>query len=126
MATQAPKLARSTSPGGIRGVGSNTRDAAHIIDALGTRLTRRTSAYAATCAALVQLSGARADADAVAEMLTVPDDDPTDLEALDAVWEEAEVTFGPDPNAGCPQVRDMLAAMDKPSLRAMDARHVTE
>ncbi len=39
-------------------------------------------------------------------------DRPTDLDALDAVWEEAEVTFGPDPNAGCPQVRDMLAGMD--------------
>jgi nitrate reductase delta subunit len=35
--------------------------------------------------------------------------------ALDAVWEETEVTFGPDPNAGCPQVRDMLALMDTPA-----------
>ncbi len=26
----------------------------------------------------------------------------------------SEVTFGPDPNAGCPQVRDMLAQMDTP------------
>ena len=34
------------------------------------------------------------------------------LEALDAVYEEAQVTFGPDPNAGCPQVRDMLAKID--------------
>ena len=24
-------------------------------------------------------------------------------------------TFGPDPNAGCPQVRDMLALMDTPA-----------
>ena len=37
-----------------------------------------------------------------------------DLEALDEVWEESEVTFGPDPNAGCPQVRDMLSTMDTP------------
>ena len=35
-------------------------------------------------------------------------------EALDQVWEESEVIFGPDPNAGCPQVRDMLANMDTP------------
>jgi len=96
-------------------------DAAHIIDALGTRLTRRTSAYAAACAALVQLSGVRADAEAVAEMLTVPDDDPTDLDALDAVWEETEVTFGPDPGAGCPQVRDMLAGMDRPATKSKPA-----
>ena len=87
-------------------------DAAHIIEALGTRLTRRESGYACIFRALSQLASARADAEALAGMLAQPEDDPTDLEALDAVWEETEVTFGPDPNAGCPQVRDMLAAMD--------------
>ncbi len=90
-------------------------DAAHIFDALATRLVRRTSGYDAAFAALSQLAGARADIEAVAHMLAQPDDDPTDLTALDAVWEETEVTFGPDPNAGCPQVRDMLALMDKPA-----------
>jgi len=90
-------------------------DAAHIFDALITRLARRESGYGAVFAALSQLAGAQSDADAVAGMLAEPDDDPTDLEALDAVWEETEVTFGPDPNAGCPQVRDMLALMDKPT-----------
>jgi nitrate reductase delta subunit len=93
-------------------------DAAHILDALAARLVRRESGYAAAFAALSQLAGAQADTDAVAEMLAQPDDDPTDLTALDAVWEETEVTFGPDPNAGCPQVRDMLALMDKPALKA--------
>lgn len=90
-------------------------DAAHIFDALATRLVRRGSGYDAAFAALSQLAGAEVDADAVAGMLAQPDDDPTDLAALDAVWEETEVTFGPDPNAGCPQVRDMLALMDKPT-----------
>ena len=93
-------------------------DAAHILDALAARLVRRESGYAAAFAALSQLAGAQADTDAVAEMLAQPDDDPTDLTALDSVWEETEVTFGPDPNAGCPQVRDMLALMDKPALKA--------
>jgi nitrate reductase molybdenum cofactor assembly chaperone NarJ/NarW len=90
-------------------------DAAHIFDALATRLVRRNSRYDAVFAALSQLAGAQADTEAVAGMLAQPDDDPTDLTALDAVWEETEVTFGPDPNAGCPQVRDMLALMDKPA-----------
>ena len=90
-------------------------DAAHILDALATRLVRRESAYDAAFAALFQLAGAQSDTEAVAGMLAQPDDDPTDLTALDAVWEETEVTFGPDPNAGCPQVRDMLALMDKPA-----------
>jgi nitrate reductase delta subunit len=90
-------------------------DAAHIFDALGTRLVRRESRYDAAFAALSQLANGQVDVDALAGMLAQPDDDPTDLEALDAVWEETEVTFGPDPNAGCPQVRDMLALMDAPA-----------
>ncbi len=87
-------------------------DAGHIFEALSTRLTRRESSYAAVFAALLQLAGVRADREAVAELLAEPDTDPEDLEALDAVWEESEVRFGPDPNAGCPQVRGMLARMD--------------
>ena len=89
-------------------------DAAHIFTAIAERLVRRESPYAAVFTGLVQLSGGEANTEAVAEMLAQPDDDPTDLEALDEVWEESEVLFGPDPNAGCPQARDMLANMDVP------------
>jgi nitrate reductase delta subunit len=95
-------------------------DAAHILEAVSARLVRRESGYAAAFAALLQLSGVSADSEAVADMLAQPDDDPTDLAALDAVWEETEVTFGPDPNAGCPQVRDMLAAMDTPAPKPLN------
>lgn len=101
-------------------------DAAHIFDALATRLVRRTSGYAAAFAALSRLAGAQADAEAVAGMLAQPDDDPTDLTALDAVWPETEVTFGPDPNAGCPQVRDMLAGMDRPVTPAPPHQQAAE
>lgn len=89
-------------------------DAAHIFAALAERLTRRDSPYAAVFEALGQLARRTADPGAVAELLEQPDDDPTDLAALDAVWDETQVTFGPDPNAGCPQVRDLLARMDTP------------
>ena len=89
-------------------------DAAHIFEALSTRLVRRESPYGAVFTSLLQLAGAKPDQEAVAEMLAQPDDDPTDLEALDEVWEESEVLFGPDPNAGCPQAREMLAQMDLP------------
>jgi nitrate reductase delta subunit len=102
------------------------QDAAHILAAIGERLTRRDSLYAPLFPALVQLAHTQADSDAVAELLAEPDDDPTDLEALDAVWEEAEVTFGPDPNAGCPQVRDMLAQMDPKSPSPDRASHAAE
>lgn len=100
-------------------------DAAHILEALNARLCRRQSAYGAVFAALLQLSGATADKAAVAELLEEPEVDPDDLEALDKVWEDAEVRFGPDPNAGCPQVRDMLARMDQPAPSST-ARHAAE
>ncbi|MEO1139318.1 MAG: nitrate reductase molybdenum cofactor assembly chaperone [Pseudomonadota bacterium] len=100
-------------------------DAAHIFEALNARLARRDSPYSAVFASLIQLAGAKADKDAVAEMLAQPDDDPTDLEALDEVWEESEVLFGPDPNAGCPQAREMLAQMDMP-INPPPAHHAAE
>ncbi len=101
-------------------------DAAHIFAALSERLARRESPYSAVFDALGQLSLAKPDAEAVTQLLGQPDDDPTDLDALDAVWDEAQVTFGPDPNAGCPQVRDMLANMDTPRTPAPKPRHAAE
>jgi len=89
-------------------------DAAHIFEALSRRLTRRESIYAPVFAALRQLSGAKPGQEALEELLAEPEDDPEDLDALDAVWEETEVTFGPDPNGGCPQVRELLSRIDTP------------
>lgn len=93
-------------------------DAAHILEALNNRLIRRESSYSAVFSALLQLSGVEADKAAVAELLSQPDVNPDDLTSLDKVWEESEVHFGPDPNAGCPQVRDMLARIDEPRKHA--------
>lgn len=89
-------------------------DAAQIFAALNERLIRRESPYAAVFVALGQMAGVQVDGASIAEMLALPDDDPNDLDALDEVWEDSEVLFGPDPNAGCPQVRDMLGRMDTP------------
>jgi len=88
------------------------QDAAHILAALAGRLERRDTPYAAALRALLVLAAARPDHEAVDGILSRADDDPGDLAALDAAWEESEVTFGPDPSAGCPQVRGMLARMD--------------
>ncbi len=103
-------------------------DAAHILEALSQRLIRRESPYAAVFTALLQLAQVSADKAVVSGLLEQPEDDPDDLEALDEIWEESEVTFGPDPNGGCPQVRDMLAQMDTPINPApgRDAPHAAE
>ncbi|WP_039019804.1 nitrate reductase molybdenum cofactor assembly chaperone [Halocynthiibacter namhaensis] len=100
-------------------------DTAHILENLQTRLTRRESVYAAAMAALQHIAGVKADAAAVEALLSVPDEDPDDLEALDAVWEEAEVTFGPDPSAGCPQVRDILSNLDQPVNQPTDGNRAS-
>jgi nitrate reductase delta subunit len=97
--------------------------AGHILAALAERLKRRSSNYAAVLAALAEFAEVEASSEVVQELLSVKDDDPEDLEALDDVWEEAEITFGPDPNAGCPVSREMLANMDPitPKTQSADA-----
>lgn len=91
-------------------------DAAPILTALAERLDRRGSSYAAALWAAASLAAAPAAAELLAEIVAIPDDDPEDLAALDAVWEEAAVSFGPDPNAGCPASRSLLARFDPPPV----------
>lgn len=89
-------------------------DAGPILAVLTERLTRRETPYAAVLAALADLGKGALEGEVAAALLAEPDDNPEDLAALDAVWEEAQVTFAPDPNAGCPVSRDILAKMDVP------------
>lgn len=67
---------------------------AHIVDALGQKLRKRKSVYAAAFAALAALASGKPDRALVDELMKAPEDDPTDLAALDRVWEEEVVTFG--------------------------------
>ncbi|MDE3027682.1 MAG: nitrate reductase molybdenum cofactor assembly chaperone, partial [Paracoccaceae bacterium] len=89
-------------------------DAGPILAVLAKRLMRRETPYAAVLAALADLGKGEVASDIAAALLAEPDDNPEDLAALDAVWEEAQVTFAPDPNAGCPISRDILNKMDVP------------
>ena len=50
------------------------------------------------------------DARAVSAMLSEAEDDPDDLEALDRIWAEEPVTFGPG-DVGCPKASAMVEAM---------------
>mgnify|MGYP002712989887 CR=1 FL=1 len=102
-------------------------DAGEVIAVLAARLRMRETPYAAVLDALSALGGADTGSDFAAALLAEPIDDPDDLEALDAAWEETEVTFGPDPNAGCPVSRDMLSRMDMtPSAPIPAARQAKE
>lgn len=68
---------------------------ANVIAALKERLVKRSSPYAAVMSALLAISKAKLDEEALAVLRAEPDPEPDDLEALDASWEEEEVTFGP-------------------------------
>ncbi|MYN13095.1 nitrate reductase molybdenum cofactor assembly chaperone [Pusillimonas sp. TS35] len=88
-------------------------DAGHILVALAERLVRRESIYAPVLQALTALSAADPATEEAQALLTQRDDNPEDLAALDAVWEEAQVTFGPDRSAGCPSDTQPISIVRK-------------
>jgi nitrate reductase delta subunit len=106
---------------------TNLAETAHILAALGERLRKRDSAYGAVLEALVALSQVAPSQDALDALRKAPFDDPTDLAALDRVWEEAEVRFGPGDAAtdGCPKVNDILSRMTAPTEKS-GAQSMTE
>jgi nitrate reductase delta subunit len=67
----------------------------HVFVTLGERLRRKASPYAAVFEVLVELAAAKPAPEAFDALAPEDDVDPNDLKALDAVWEEEEVRFGP-------------------------------
>lgn len=92
-------------------------EAAHVLSALGQRLHKRGSAYRAVFGALSALAADPADAAALAALMAEPDDDPGDLEAMDKLWAETAVTFGPS-DVGCPRAEALVDAMGAGSAPA--------
>jgi len=87
---------------------------AHVVEALGERLAKRESPYAAVMAALGALAGKRLHS--TADLVTTDDDDSP--EALDRAWEEAAVTFGPEnapQNGGCDRAAAIVSRMNQGS-----------
>jgi len=81
-----------------------------VLVALAQRLEQRGSIYAPILIALCDLAGVDRSVDV--QSAIKPADDPDDLEALDAAWEEEEVTFGagsaPQDAGECPQAAAMV------------------
>lgn len=92
----------------------------HILSALRARLQKRDSIYANALLVLEAIAGTVADAKAVEELLQLPEHDPEDLKALDAVWNEEAVTFGGGPGSdacGPDRLRTQLRAAKRPAPR---------
>lgn len=86
-----------------------------IIATLAERLEARGTDYAGLLAILRDLSGGQA----VAPEAMIAVEDPDDLEALDAAWEEEQITFGAmAPSApgaaACPQAQAMVSRILEP------------
>lgn len=103
-------------------------EALHVIAALGERLKRRDSRYAVVFEAIVEFAGTVVPREEIEPLLAVPDDDPSDLAALDAAWEAEEVTFGGGQAAcGTDRLRQRVRAANReaPSLKPQEGgRHV--
>lgn len=94
-------------------------ETAHIIVALGERLTKRGSAYASIFTALTEVALAAAQ-DALTQALRdEPDVDPDDLAALDAAWQDEPVTFGPEALGSCKEgLIARIRAGSRPAARS--------
>jgi len=66
----------------------------HILTALKQRLKKRKSVYINAFCVLEALATGKPDARLVRDLVETPEDDPSDLEALDRIWHEEAVTFG--------------------------------
>lgn len=86
-------------------------EASHVLHAIGERLHKRTSPYRAVFGALSALAAHPADREALASLLAEPDDNPDDLEAMDKLWAETAVSFGPS-DVGCPKADALVKAMN--------------
>jgi len=90
---------------------------AGILRALTDRLAARNTGYASVMAALADVAAAP-----MVAMSDIPEEDPDDLEAMDAAWEEAAVRFGPGEaidGCGTDRLRTQIRAGQR------DARHNT-
>lgn len=84
----------------------------HVLDALTERLHHRKSIYTAVMRNLARIADRSAELTGVA--VQTPDEESGTLEAMDREWAEEQVTFGPDPSAGCPVSDNMLKNMAIP------------
>ena len=87
---------------------------AHINASLGERLRKRDAPYAVLFEAIDLLAADTPDSPNAEIRSELADGDETDLETLDAQWEEAPVTFGPE---AAPSCKDGLIARIRAARR---------
>ena len=95
-----------------------------MLEAIRLRLEKRKASYASLFSCLQALVQATPRADVLAALGREADEDPNDLAALDAAWEEEEVTFGAARAAQCG--KDGIAAKVRAARRPAPGMPVAE
>ena len=101
-------------------------ETAHILEAIRQRLKKRKAAYSSVFSCAQAVAEAQPQTDVVAALMGERDEDPNDLAALDAAWEEEEVTFGPAAAAAAQCGKDGLAAKLRAGRRPAQGMPVPE
>jgi nitrate reductase molybdenum cofactor assembly chaperone NarJ/NarW len=70
-------------------------ETAHVLEAIHQRLKKRKTPYSSVFSAVLALAHAPASRDVATMIAAEPLEDPNDLAALDRVWMDQEVRFGP-------------------------------
>jgi nitrate reductase delta subunit len=85
-------------------------ETSHVLEAIRMRLKKRQVPYSSVFSCAQVLARAKPHSEILSALLSEPDEDPNDLAALDAAWEEEEVTFGPSAAAAAQCGKDGIAA----------------
>jgi nitrate reductase delta subunit len=85
-------------------------ETSHVLEAIRLRLKKRKVAYSSVFSSAQALARAQPQTEVVAALMGEAEEDPNDLVALDAAWEEEEVTFGPGAAATAECGKDGLVA----------------
>ena len=101
-------------------------ETSHVLEAIRLRLKKRKVAYSSVFSCALALVRAKPQTEILAALMGEPDEDPNDLAALDAAWEEEEVTFGPAAAAAAQCGKDGLAAKLRAARRPAPGAPVPE
>lgn len=90
---------------------------AHVLEAIRLRLKKRNATYSSVFSSAQALAHTKPQNAVVTALMGEPDEDPNDLAALDAAWEEEEVAFGPGAAAVSQCGKDGIAAKVRAARR---------
>jgi len=101
-------------------------ETSHVLEAIRLRLKKRKVPYSSVFSCAQALAYAKPQGDILAALMGEPDEDPNDLAALDAAWEEEEVTFGPGAAAAAQCGKDGIASKLRAARRPAPGMPVAE